>query len=235
MSGKLNTKDIKTGGGGLPKLLQPGNAVCTINSVELEAFKFKEGGYHLVLSLEGPDLGSSFEGFFIDKNDEAKGRHKGQVGQVKAGEWAFADGTTKSGIEVSRDAEILKFVKSLCVALGITDWLDAQDDKHETIESLILAFNKEKPFAGKAMEYCIGGKEYVSKQGGYTNHELFLPKFIKGGAPFSMVAGKCIKFDPETHIRKKKVEAVEEFGSDADNSSPDISLPAAGANDFSLD
>ena len=30
MSGKLNTKDIKTGGGGLPKLLQPGNTVCTI-------------------------------------------------------------------------------------------------------------------------------------------------------------------------------------------------------------
>ena len=233
MSGKLNTKDIKTGGGGTPKLLQPGNAVCTITAVTLEPFKFKEGGYHLVLSLEGPDLGKDFEGFFIDKNDESKGRHKGQVGQVKAGEWAFADGVTKGGVEISRDAEILKFVKSLCVALNITEWLDAQDDKHETIESLIQAFDKEKPFANKPLEYCIGGKEYVSKQGGYTNHELFLPKFVKGGAPFSAIGGNCIKYDVESHLRKKKVEPVSEFGSEEAGS--DIVVSNDDKNNFSLD
>ena len=88
---KLNTKDVKSAGG-VPKLIQPGNVVCKINSLELEPFKFKQGGYHLILNLEGPDLGKDFEGFFVDKNNESLGRHKGQVGQVKAGEWAFADG-----------------------------------------------------------------------------------------------------------------------------------------------
>lgn len=225
MSKKLNTKDIKTGGGGQPKILQPGNAVCTINAVEVEPFKFKEGGLHVVLHLEGPDLGSDFEGFFIDKNDESKGRYKGQIGKVNSSEWAYADGETKSGIPINRDEEILKFIKNLCVALGIKSWLDAQNDKHETIEDLVKAFNSEKPFVGKKMEYCLCGKEYVSK--GYTNHELFLPKFTKNGVPFG--TSRIIKFNPDEHIRKKKVDPVSEFGNDENT----ISGPAAG--DFSLD
>lgn len=210
----------------MPKLLQPGNVKCKITEVELEPFKFKPGGYHLVLSLEGPDMGSDFEGFFIDKDNEALGRHKGQVGQVKAGEWAFADGETKGGILVSRDTEILKFIKNLCTALGINAWLDAQDNKHDTIESLVTAFNTEKPFAGKEIEYCIAGKEYLNRQG-YTNYELFLPKFSKTGVPFG--TSRVIKFNPDEHIRKKKVENVTEFGEDNNT----LSGPAA--SDFSLD
>ena len=226
MSKKLNTKDIKTGGGGLPKILQPGNAVCTITSAVLEPFKFKAGGYHILLNMEGPDLGPDFEGFFIDKNNEALGRHKGQVGRVNSGEWAFADGKTKGGIEILRDEEILKFMKNLCGALGIAKWLTDQDGKHDTIEQLILAFDKEKPFAGKKIEYCICGKEYVGKNG-YTNHELFLPKFSKAGIPFG--AARVLKFNPDEHIRKKKVENVAEFGEDTNT------LEGPAPSEFKLD
>lgn len=229
MSSKLNTKDIKTGGGGLPKLLQPGNIMCKINGVELEAFKFKPGGYHMILHLEGPDLGKEFEGFFIDKADESKGRHKGQVGQVKAGEWAFADGETKGGTVISRDAEILKFLKNLCTAFGVNEWLVAQNDKHDTIESLVAAFNKENPTGNKLIDFCICGKEYQSK-GGYTNYELFLPKFVKGSAPFG--TKNVIKFNEAEHIRKKKVEPVSEFG-EATDASTELSGPAT--EDFKLD
>lgn len=225
MSNKLNTKDIKTGGG-LPKLLQPGNTVCTIHSVKLQPFKFKPGGLELVLSLEGPAQGSDFEGFWINKDDESKGRHKGQVGQVKAGEWAFADGQTTSGIPVKRDDDILKFMKNLCTALGINKWLDDQNDKHDTIESLVAAFDNEKPFAGKAIEYCIAGREYLNRQG-YVNYELFLPKFSKAGVPFG--TSRVITFNPDEHIRKKKVEHVQEFGTE--NSTE---LSGGAAADFSL-
>lgn len=225
MSGKLNTKDIKTGG--TPKLLQPGNVICKINKVALKPFTFKPGGYDLILSLEGPDLGSGFEGFLIDTSDESKGRHKGQVGQVKAGEYAFADGETKTGVPVSRDAEILKFMKNLCTALGILNWLDAQDNKHDTIELLIEAFNNEKPFADKTTEYCIGGKEYLNK-GGYMNHELFLVKSNKIGVAFGN--SKVLQFNPAEHIRKKKVENVSEFGGTSD----DDSLGGT-TTDFSMD
>ncbi len=82
MSGKLNTKDIKTGGG-VAKTLQPGNQQCKINSVELEEFKFKEGGYHIMLNMESVDMGPDYQGFFINKDNESLGRYKGQVGKVK--------------------------------------------------------------------------------------------------------------------------------------------------------
>ena len=59
----INTEDIKTPGTGVPKLIQPGNTVCKITDVTLEPFKFKEGGLHIVLHLEGPDMGKDFEGF----------------------------------------------------------------------------------------------------------------------------------------------------------------------------
>jgi hypothetical protein len=224
MSKKLNIKDVKTGGGGVSKTLTPGNCVCTINKVELEPFKFKENSYHLVLHMEGPDQGKDFQGFFLDKTNESLGRHKGQVGRVNASEWAFADGKTKGGVEINRDEEIVRFLKSLCRDLGIKEWIDAQDDKHDTIESLVQAFNKERPFAGKAMEYCLAGKEYVSR--GYTNYELFLPKFSKAGAPFGP---RTIKFNPDEHIRKKKVENVQEFGND------ETTLSGPAAQDFNLE
>ena len=87
---KLNTVDVPKSGGGVPKTLQPGNQVCQIYSVELKPSTFKEGGYDLLLNMVGPDLGDEFQGFFIDKNNESLGRHKGQVGRVKATEWLFA-------------------------------------------------------------------------------------------------------------------------------------------------
>lgn len=228
---KLSTKNITTGGGGQSKTLEPGNQQCKINGVELEEFKLKPGAYNLVIHMEGPDLGDKFEGFFINKDDESLGRHKGAVGKVKAGEWAFADGTTKGGVEVSRDQDILKFLKSLCTALDAVKWLEDQDDKHDTIESLIVAFNNDQPFAGKYLNYCIGGKEYKDKKG-YTKYDLFLPKFSKGGAPFESLTAKpskILKFNEVDHVRKAKVVPVTEFGNTNDNT-----LSGDSKTDFQL-
>lgn len=216
----INTKDIKgSGEGSTPKSLQPGNHTCTINNVRLEEFKFVPNSYHIIISLEGPALGEGFEGFFIDKDNEAKGRHKGQVADVKATEYAFADGTTKSGIQVSRDNDMLKFLKNFCTALGIDQWLIDQDGKHATIESLFNAFSKEKPYAKTPLDYCLGGKEYTNKSG-YTAYDLFLPKFSKDGAPFG---SRVVKYSEALHIRKKKVESVSEFGNDT-SASADFQL-----------
>lgn len=222
----LDTKNIKGGGdGGVPKTIHPGNHKCKVNSVHLEEFKFKPGSYHIILGLETEDKGPDFEGFMIDKNNESLGRHKGQVGKVKSTEWAYADGTTKSGVEISRDGEILKFMKNFCTALGINKWLEDQDGKHDTIEQLVEAFGKEKPFADKFIDFCIGGKEYTNKNG-YTDHDLFLPKYSKAGAAYG---AKVVTFDPVEHIRKKKVEAVNEFGNE------DNTLSGPASADFQLD
>lgn len=215
----LNTKDIKTGGG-TPKVLQPGNQLIKIHKVELEDFKFKPGGLHIIIHAEGKDQGEGFEGFHIDKNDQSQGRYKGQVGRVKAAEYAYADGVTKSGIEVKRDTDMLRIMKNLCVELGCLDWLEGQDGKHKTIESLFAAFNKDKPFKDQWLNVCLAGKEYLNKEG-YMNYDLFFPKFAKVGYPFEM-AGKdpshVIKFNETEHIRKAKpaenVQSFEGGGSD---------------------
>lgn len=223
----LKTKDIKAPGeGGLSKTLRPGNEKCKLNGITLEENKFKPGAVYIMLYLEGPDLGESFEGFWLNKDDQSLGRHKGQVGKVKHSYWAFSDGQTKSGVKITKDAEILKFIKNLCIELDCVKWLDAQDDKHDTIESLIEAFNTQKPFEGKVIEYCLAGKEY-NNNAGYKSYELFLPKYSKSGSAF----GKNVaQFNPKEHIVLKKDEPVEQFAPDNNTE-----LSGSASSDFSLD
>ena len=67
MSG-LSTKDVKTGGGGLPKTIAPGEHTLRINSIELTRFAFMEAdnGYYLMINVETKPV-EGFEGFFINK------------------------------------------------------------------------------------------------------------------------------------------------------------------------
>lgn len=222
---KLSTKNIPISGGGTPKTLQPSNCVAKINDVTLNEFTFKPGSYHLVLHLEGVDRGPEFEGFYINKDKPELGRHKGQVGKVKASEWAYADGTTKSGIVISRDTEIMKYLNSICKELDTT-WLLDQDGKHDTIESLVKTFSKDKPFKNISMNFCIAGKEYLNKDG-YTNYDLFLPKYSKGEVPFEICdkpKSKLMKYNDVDHIKKKKVENVTSFGADTTSTASDFEL-----------
>lgn len=223
---KLSTKNIKTDGdGGVSKTLEPGINLCKINNVTLEEFKFKPGSYNIMLHLEGEDLGDDFDGFFIDKDKPELGKHKGKVGIVKATEWAFADGETKSGVPVSRDKEMMKYLKQICTGLGCLKWFDAQDEKHDTIESIYAAFSKDKPYGKTFYRFCIGGKEYTNR-GGYKAYELFLPKYSKDGVPVEkddVQVSKLIKYNPDEHIRRKKEEKIEGFG-DTGSTSNDFEL-----------
>jgi len=236
---KLGTKSVNDEAKeGTPKTFKPGNISAKINSVKLESVKWKEGAYNLVMNLEGPDLGADFEGFQIDKDRPELGKAKGQVGKVKADKWPYSDGRTKSGIEIVRDDEILKFLKSLCRAIGKLDWFDAQDNKHDTIEDFIKAFDNDTPFKNVWLNWCICGKEYTGKTG-YTNYDLYLPKPTKQGIPFEMEqvdSGKVFVFNPDVHVEKeRKATQVESFGDSSSSNSMDegndISL---GNDDFDL-
>ena len=186
----------------------------------------------MMLHLETEDMGPDFDGFMIDKDNPELGKYKGQVGRVKTSEWAYMDGETKSGQQVSRDIDILKAVKNLCQAMGILNWYDEQDEKHETIEELIAAFNADAPFKDRWMDYCIAGREYLNKQG-YTNYDLYLPKFTKGYAPYATLdnESKLIQFDANVHIKKAEVKPVESFGDDME-AAP--AKPKAVNKDFEL-
>jgi hypothetical protein len=225
----LSTEDLGTGGSGLPKTISPGNKVLKINNVELEEFKFIDNAYHLILHVETEPI-EGFEGFALDKDNPDKGHYAGQIGRVKASQYAFADGETKSGIKIQRDRSILIFLQNLCKTLGINDWMQAQHNKHNTIEDFVDAFNATAPIKDKYLEFCIAGKEYVGKTG-YTNYDMWLPKAEKGKYAFGEIEeGKVIRYDEKIHLKKLENKEVSKFGDD-----DDFSTSNKTSTDFSLD
>jgi len=217
----------KEGGTGLPKTISPGNHTVKLNSINLEEFGFIKGAYHLMLNVETEPI-DGFEGFMIDKDNPEAGHYAGQVGRVKASQYAFADGTTKSGIQIQRDKSILIFLQNFCKALEVNSWFVDQDNKHDTIEEFVEAFNKEKPFKDIFFDVCVAGKEYEGKSG-YTNYDMWLPKSSKDGYAFAAKGGKVVPFDEQTHLKKMEVNPVENFGDD------DLDVPTRSASDFTLD
>ena len=226
----LSTTDLGNGGGsGLPKTIAPGNHVLKINDINLEEYSFIPGAYHIVMNVETEPI-DGFEGFFKDKNDESLGRYDGQIGRLKSGQYAFADGQTKSGIKIERDRSILIFLQNLSKSLGINEWFLEQDNAHDTIEDFVKAFRETAPYKDKFLEFCVAGKEYMSKSG-YVNYDLHLPKASKGKYAYGEVeGGKVLFYDEKIHLRKLEVNNVAKFGDD------DLSLSSEKqSEDFKLD
>lgn len=193
----------------LPKKFGPGNHTVKLNSLSLEDYTFIPGAKHIVLNLETEAI-EGFEGFFLDPSNPEGGRHEGQVGRVKASEYAFANGKTKKGDIIDRDTSILLFLSNLCRALKVEDWFKAQNNKHDTIEDFIEAFNTEAPFKNKFFKACIGGKEYTDKNG-YTAYNLRLVKSENGF--YNIVAidsDKVVAFDEQRHIVKQTTTPMSE-------------------------
>jgi len=226
----LSTTDLGNGGGsGLPKTIAPGNHVLKINDIKLEEYSFIPGAYHIVMNIETKPI-DGFEGFFRDKNDESLGKYDGQIGRLKAGQYAFANGETKSGIKIERDRSILIFLQNLSKSLGISEWFLEQDNAHDTIEDFVNAFRESAPYRDKFIEFCVAGKEYMSKSG-YVNFDLHLPKASRGKYAYGEIeSGKVLTYDEKIHLRKLEVNNVTNFG---DNN--DLSLASKDKDAFSLD
>lgn len=227
----LSTTDLGSGSGGssMSKTITPGNHRLKINSIELEEFRFIPGAYHLILNVETEPI-DDFEGFLLDKDDPSAGNYAGQIGKVKASQYAYADGETKSGIKVNRDRSIMIFLQSLSKTLGINEWFLSQDNKHESIEDFVKAFNNEAPYKDKFLEFCVAGKEYLNKNG-YTNYDMWLPKAENRKYSFGEVdSNNILEYNEEKHLKKLEVKETKSFGDD-----DDFSMPSGTSSDFSLD
>jgi len=227
----LSTTDLTTEGGsgkGMPKTIGPGNHELKINNIRLDSFRFIEGAYHLILDMETRPI-DGFEGFLRDRDDESKGKYEGQIGRVKASQYAFADGETKSGIKIQRDRSILMFLKNLSNALGITDWFTEQDNKHETIEDFVKAFNDTAPYQDKYLYTCLAGKEYENKSG-YIAYDCWFAKAKNKMYGYTPNVEAVQVYDESKHLRKIENKPVESFGSD-----DDLSIPMKTSADFNLD
>jgi hypothetical protein len=228
----LSTKDLvnENNGGGMAKTIAPGNHTLRINSVVLEDFQFIDGAKHLVLNVETEPI-DGFEGFLIDKDDESKGKYKGQIGRVKASQYAFADGQTKSGIKIQRDRSLMMFLANLSKATGIMKWFEEQDNKFNTIEDFVKNFSNNAPLKDKYLDFCIAGKEYENKSG-YTAYDMWLPKAENNKYAYGEEGSeRILKYDEAKYLKKLEVKPVDNFGDDDD----DFPTPGKTSSDFSLD
>lgn len=208
----ISTKDVQATSSSPKKTLSPGEHTVKINSIGLESVSYKAGAYHLIMNVEGPDMGPEFEGFLIDKDNQNGPRYKGQIGKVKFSYYPFSDGETKTGIKVNRDLSILRAVQQLCIAGNKLEWFEEADGKFATIEDFVKGANVIIA-DGTLFRMCINGKEY--EKNGYTNYDLFLPKSSKEAYALesaSATPSKLISYNPELHIKKAKVETVTSFG-----------------------
>jgi len=228
----LSTKDLvnENGGGGMAKTIAPGNHTLKINSIVLEDFQFIDGAKHLILNVETEPI-DGFEGFLIDKDDESKGKYKGQIGRVKASQYAFADGQTKSGIKIQRDRSLMMFLANLSKATGIMKWFEEQDNKFNTIEDFVKNFSNNAPLKDKYLDFCVAGKEYENKSG-YTAYDMWLPKAENNKYAYGEEGSdRILKYDEAKYLKKLEVKPVDNFGDDDD----DFPTPGKTSSDFSLD
>ena len=227
----LSTKDlVNEGGSGMPKTIAPGNHTLKINSITLEDFQFIDGAKHLILHVETEPI-EGFEGFLVDKDDESKGKYQGQIGRVKASQYAFADGQTKSGIKIQRDRSLMMFLANLSKGAGIMQWFEEQDNKFNTIEEFVKNFSDNAPIKDVLLDFCIAGKEYENK-GGYTAYDMWLPKAENNKYAYGQEGSdRILKYDEAKHLKKLEVKPVDNFGDDDD----DFPTPGRASSDFNLD
>lgn len=216
MSG-LSTKDVKETTGGMAKVIMPGEHVVKINSVELQHMDWmkEDDAYYLTMHVETEPI-DGFEGFFLDPDNEDKGRYLGQIGHVKTSRWYYKDSVTKSGIEINRDAELLKAFKSICRAAGALEWFDSVDGKFNTVEEFVEGMNSSGIFKDAWIRMCVGGREYQKQNSEYTGWDLFLPKpvgKVVGMEPKDVEKSELMAFS-EDHVEKLEPSSEESFGGD---------------------
>ncbi len=192
------------------KTLTPGEHKVKINNITLQATPYDANSYNINLNVEGEDLGEAFEGFLSDPANPSSPRYKGQIGRVGLSQWAYKDGTTKTGVEISRDQSILRALNSLAIALGKKEQLDTIDVN--TIEEFVE--EADKVLSGDIfINLIVAGKEYTNKQG-YPAYNLFIPPAKDGKYPYEAVGvkeSKFMEFNPAVHIvgKPKTVEGFE--------------------------
>lgn len=238
MSGKLSTSDVKTGGDFVAKNIEPGNVVARMFEIELDQPEFlkKDNAYFVVMHLETKKPSEDFVGFHTVFGDESSPTFEGQTAKVKASRWSFRDSTTTTGVEIERDKEIMKFLKNLCEAFDCIDWWNKADNKYDSIEDFVAAFNKAKPFKDKFINWCIGGRQYT-KPNGYKGWDLHLPKFSKAGIPFEALDStkrRLLTFDYDEHTEITEPKKVDEFGLDDDGDDAGGLPPMADDPEFDL-
>ena len=197
----LSTKDMSAGSGRVKPVMGAGNNVIKINSITFDVTPYDSDAYNIVLHVEGKPEEGDFQGFLKDVNKPDGERYEGQVGRIRFSPYPYKDTTLPSGVEISRDNEVLKAMIFLSEVLNKRDALD--EIEANTIEDFMVECNKL--FSNS--EYfnaCIGGREQENKDG-YVNLDLFLPRLSKDGVPLEALekdGARLLKYNESDHLRR---------------------------------
>jgi hypothetical protein len=207
----LSTKNVSLESK-ISKTIKPGNVKARIYDLQL-VNGYNPDSYHLTMFVETEPI-EGFEGFFIDKDDQSKGRYDGQIGRIKYSQWAFEDKTLPSGVQINRDHSIIKALLIISKAANKLDEIHALTE--ETIEEYVKAASKFL-VGDTYYEMCVAGKEYVDKNG-YTQHDLFFPKSDGKISFISQEADDVLIFNSDKHIvsNTKKAPVVNNFEPEAE-------------------
>lgn len=197
----FNTKDMSAGSGRTKPVMDAGNNVIKINSISFDQTPYDVDAYNITLHVEGKPEEGDFQGFLKDPTNENSERYAGQVGRVRFSPYPYKDTTLPSGVEISRDNEVLKAMIFLSEVLNKRDELDKIEAN--TIEDFMSQCNTL--FSNSEyINACLGGREWENRDG-YINLDLFLPRMSKDGVPLEALDkenSRLVTFDSNKHIRK---------------------------------
>ena len=195
-------------GGGINKILTPGEHYCRIVDLELATPPWSDDSLFLKVKLEGPHMGNDFEGIAIDKNNPSLGNYKGQVAIVDSFRYAFKT-YEYQGKAIDRDQQIFNWINALATQLGIFEDIQKKGIKANTIQDYVTAV---KPFLMNPElwgTFVLAGREYYKDGYDKPNYNLFFPKKSGKNFPYSALidANKepklnLLKFDEKEHIIK---------------------------------
>jgi len=197
----LSTKDMSAGSGRVKPVMGSGNNVIRINSVTFDVTPYDADAYNIVLHVEGKPEEGEFQGFLKDVANPQGPRYDGQVGRIRFAPYPYKDTTLPSGVEISRDNEVLKAMIYLSEVLNKRDELDKIEAN--TIEDFMVECNKL--FSNSEFfNACIGGREWENKDG-YVNLDLFLPRMSKDGIPLEALDkenSRLLTYNENDHLRR---------------------------------
>lgn len=203
----LSTKDMATGGGKTRPIIGAGNNIVRINSISMSPTPWDPSAFNIHLHVETEPRGEGFEGFMIDKENPSLGKYAGQIGRVRMSPFAYQDATLPSGTEIKKDTEILKGMIYLSEVLGMRSELDSIEAT--TIEAFVESCNKlfsDSDF----FHVCLASRQWENKEG-YTQDDLYLPKFSKAGIPMEALdtePSRLVQFDKNIHVKVPKGAAT---------------------------
>lgn len=202
----LSTKNVSIESG-VSKIIKPGNVKARILNIELVK-GFNADSYHLQLNLETEPVGDDFIGFLVDKDDQNGPRYLGQIGKLRANQYAYETKTLPNGKTIDRDQSIIIALINIFTGLGLREKLD--EVNADSIEEFVKEVNKLLD-SSIYVYFCIAGKEWTNNEG-YINYNLFLPKYDAKSPHLSLVEGGCTVFNESKHIiAEVKKAAVTEF------------------------